>query len=333
VIPDAAKCAVIQVKRGIGDVVWHLPFLRAIAAASPGGQVTFLAPPSSGARELLAAEPSVAETIYFEHGGSELRRGLNLIRLAAVLRQHRFRTVWILDRTIRPACAAMLAGIPERIGLGLGPQRLFITNAGIGRGHFHDHPIDWLTALMAATKVPLPTSEPDLRVPAALRTAIAERFGASRRPWIVLGLGSRDPSRDWPNASWAEFVPKLRSRTTGTVFLTGSAADAARAQEFIRQSIGAPAVNQCGLPIGETVALLAQADFYVGPNSGLLHVAAAVATPALGLSGTNVPLIHSRFIHTIEPEGGPSPDGMLRISPAHVLERIAPYLGREKARP
>ncbi|HTH35019.1 MAG TPA: hypothetical protein VL976_11660, partial [Xanthobacteraceae bacterium] len=62
--------AVIQPKPGIGDVIWHLPFIRAIAAAAPGGRVTFLAPPSSGAKDLLVAEPSVAEVIYFEHSGS-----------------------------------------------------------------------------------------------------------------------------------------------------------------------------------------------------------------------------------------------------------------------
>ena len=99
--------AVIQVKSGIGDVIWHLPFVRAIAAASPGSQVTFLAPPSSGAQELLTAETCVAETIYFDHGGSELRRGINLLRLAALLRRGDFRTVWILDRTLRPAVAAL----------------------------------------------------------------------------------------------------------------------------------------------------------------------------------------------------------------------------------
>ena len=103
------ETAVIQAKRGIGDVIWHLPFVRAIAAVSPGSRVTFMAPPTSGARELLAAEPSVAETLYFEHAGSELRRGLNLIRLVTLLRRKRFSTVWILDRTIRPALAAFAA--------------------------------------------------------------------------------------------------------------------------------------------------------------------------------------------------------------------------------
>ena len=57
------KVAVIQVKRGIGDVIWHLPFIQAIAAASPGGQVTFLAPPSSCAEQLLAADPGNKDRI------------------------------------------------------------------------------------------------------------------------------------------------------------------------------------------------------------------------------------------------------------------------------
>ena len=128
----------IQVKPGIGDVIWHLPFIRAIARAAPGGRVTFLAPPTSSAKELLQAEPCIEDTLYFEHAGSELRRGVNLIRLAALLRQQDLASIWILDRTIRPAVAAALARIPKRIGLGLGPQRLFITNRGIGQEHFHD---------------------------------------------------------------------------------------------------------------------------------------------------------------------------------------------------
>jgi ADP-heptose:LPS heptosyltransferase len=85
--PHATPLAVIQVKPGIGDVIWHLPFVRAIAAAAPGGKVIFFAPPTSAAKELLAAEPCVANTIYFRHAGSELQRGVNLIRLVGLLRR------------------------------------------------------------------------------------------------------------------------------------------------------------------------------------------------------------------------------------------------------
>jgi heptosyltransferase-2 len=318
--------AVIQVKSGIGDVIWHLPFIRAIAAVSAGGRVTFLAPPSSGAQELLAAEPSVAETIYFEHGGSEFRRGINLIRLVALLRRGRFGTIWVLDRTIRPALAAMLAGIPERIGLGLGPQRLYITNRGIDRKHFHDQPIDCLAALMAATKVAVPTLAAELCIADDTLAAIDERYSHHPRPWIVLGIGASHPDKDWPDAHWTEFLTGLRRLAAGTVFLIGGAGNRVRAGNLIASGVGAPVVNACDLGLTEAAALLHRADLFVGSDSGPMNLAAATQTEAFALFGATPVLSYSKFIHPIVPDGGPSPDGMRRISPAQVLERVLPYL-------
>jgi lipopolysaccharide heptosyltransferase II len=322
VIPSA----VIQAKRGIGDVIWHLPFIRAIAAVSPSGKVTFLAPSSSGAKELLAAEPSIAETVYFEHAGSELRRGLNLIRLAALLRRKRLRTIWILDRTMRPAVAALLAGIPERIGLGLGPQRLLITNPGIDERHFHDFPIDWLVALMAAMKVPLPTYEPKLHLPSDTLAVVGEKFRHYARPWIVLGLGGSHVEKDWPDSYWAEFVAALCRRTDGSIFLIGGADRAWSAKSLARHSGGPPVVNACDLGLREAAALLHHADLFVGPDSGPMNIAAATGTTAFALFGATRVLTNSKFIHPIVPDGGPCLGGMRRISPRQVLERIAPYL-------
>jgi heptosyltransferase-2 len=324
--PDAVDVAVIQVKPGIGDVIWHLPFIRAIAAATAAGRVVFLAPPSSGAKELLAAEPGVAETVYFRHAGSELQRGVNLIRLVALLRRRRFRSIWILDRTTRPAVAAALAGIPERIGLGLGGQRLFITNPGIDHSHFHDHPIDWLRALMTAMKVPLPAVEPALRLSQATLTAIGEKFAALPRPWIVLGIGASHPDKDWSDGQWAGFLRELRRRSTGTVFLIGGNANRTRAQSFIAATTGASAINACDLSLTEAAALLRHADLFIGPSSGPLNLAAGAETDAFGLFGSTPVLTYSKFIHAIVPDGGPSPGGMARISPAQVIDAIASRL-------
>jgi heptosyltransferase-2 len=326
------KVAVIQVKRGIGDVIWHLPFVQAIAAVSPGRQVTFLAPPSSCAEQLLAADPSVAETIYFEHGGSELERGLNMVKLAALLRWQAFSQVWILDRTLRPALAALLAGTRERIGLGLGAQRLFITNPGIDRSHFHDQPIDWLKALMAAMHVPLASTEPNLRLPAQTLAETAAKFAGLPRPWIALGLGASHPDKDWPDRHWAEFLAGLRQRAPGTIFLVGGSMNSARAERCIAQSSGTPTVNACDLGLLEAAALLRHADLFVGPGSAPINIAVAGGTDTFGLFGSTPVLTYSKRIHPIVPPGGMTPDGMTRLLPAQALEEITPYLGRQKAR-
>jgi heptosyltransferase-2 len=327
---NVTASAVIQVKRGIGDVIWHLPFVRAIAAVSPGGQVTFLAPPSSGAKELLAAEPSVAETVYFGNSGSQLRRGLNQLLLIARLRQRHFRRIWILDRTIRPAQAAKLAGIPERIGLGLGPQQRYITNPGIDQSHFHDQPIDWLIALMAAMKVPLPTTEPDLPVPAATLATIGARYKSHLRPWIVLGMGGSHPDKDWSDFSWLEFLAGLRRRCAGTIFLIGGPQNAARANSLIEHTFGTAAINACDLRLSQALALLRLADLFVGTDSGPMNMAVAAQTDAFALFGATPVLKYSKFIHPIVPEGGPSPGGMKRIAPPAVLEQVTPLLSRLK---
>ena len=208
-------------------------------------------------------------------------------------------------------------------------RKAFITNDGIGQEHFHDHPIDWLRALMAAMKVPLSSTEPNLQVPIALLGAVGERFAQFARPWIAIGIGASHPDKDWSDATWSEFLRALRA--PGTVFLVGGPANEARAEKFISVSSSGQIVNACGLRLIEAAALLRLADPFIGPSSGPLNLAAAGGTEAFGLFGSTPVLAYSRFIRAIVPKGGPSPGGMARISPAQVLERIAPHLSRRKA--
>ena len=87
-------------------------------------------------------------------------------------------------------------------------------------------------------------------------------------------------------------------------------------------------INACDLSLIESAALLKLADLFVGPNSGPMNIAAAVGTPAFGFFATNKVLTYSRHIHAILPDDGRlAPDGMTRLSPQRVIERISPYLG------
>ncbi len=322
--------AVIQVKPGIGDTLWHLPFVRAIGATAPNGKVTFLAPPSSLAGELLVAEPTVAEVVYFAHGGNELARGLNLLRLARLLRSRRFKRIYILDRTTRPAVAARLAGIPERIGIGLGAQRVWITNAGIDRAHFHAHPIDWLKQLMLSEQLDLPSTEPDLRVPAGALADIDASFGHLSRPWLVLGLGASHPDKDWPDEHWRALLQRLARNCHGTVFMIGGLSWRARADRIIAGA-AAEAVNACELPITKSAALCKRADFFLGVDSGALNLAAAVGTRAYGLFGLTPALTYSRYIHVIRASEDPAVQTpMCEITPERVVSMVAAELEDER---
>ena len=115
------------------------------------------------------------------------------------------------------------------------PQSAFITNDGIGQDHFHDHPIDWLRALMAAMNVPLSSTEPDLQVPTTALSSVGEKFAPFARPWIAIGIGASHPDKDWPDATWCEFL--LALRTPGTVFLVGGPAHNARTENLYSRPV------------------------------------------------------------------------------------------------
>ena len=326
---------VIQSKQGIGDVIWHLPYVRAIATASPGGKVIFLALPSTYAQELLQAEPCIAQTIYFESRGSELKRVFHQMRLVTALRKLQCSTAWFLDVTVRPAMAALFAGIPNRIGVGIGPQRWFITNRGVDEAAHRDdpYPFEWLDALMAQMNIPVPTSEPNLLLPAAPIEAIRRKFAAQPRRWVVLGLGGSHPLKQWPAATWVEFIGELRKRFAGTIFLIGGPAQTPQAVDLMARTAGAPVVDATALSLIEAAALLREADLFIGPDSGPMNLAAAVGTPAFAMFGATRVLTYSKFIHPILPDegGAPTLHGMAGISAGNVLARIAPYLEAHEA--
>jgi heptosyltransferase II len=321
---------VIQSKQGIGDVIWHLPYVRAIAAASPGGKVVFLALPSTYAQELLQAEPCIERTVYFESRGSELTRVLHQVRLVSALRRLHCTTAWCLDVTVRPAIAAFLAGIPNRIGVGIGPQRWFITNRGVDEAAHRDdpYPFEWLDALMAQMNVTVGESEPKLNLPPQPIEAVRRTFGGHPRPWVVLGLGGSHPLKQWPPANWVEFVVGLSQDFVGTIFLIGGPAQTSQAAELMARTAGAPVVDATGLSIIEAAALLREADLFVGPDSGPMNLAAAVGTPAFAMFGATRVLTYSKFIHPILPDDGGEPTlhGMTRISASNVLARVTPFL-------
>jgi heptosyltransferase-2 len=62
-LPGGGNVAVVQPLPGIGDMIWHLPHIRAIAEAV-GGPVTLVTKPGSAADQIFAAEPSVRRVLW-----------------------------------------------------------------------------------------------------------------------------------------------------------------------------------------------------------------------------------------------------------------------------
>jgi heptosyltransferase-2 len=318
VTPPPGLVMVYMPDRGVGDLMWHLPTLRAIAAQTAESKVLLATRPSSRAKELLVAEPCVETIDYLEYRAGTFRHLVEIVDFYKLARLRRPRAVWILEKIDRPAIGAALAGVRERRGFGLGHgQEAWLTHGPyLPRSMRPEHRIQKLAAFEVAQGLKVASREPALIPVSAALDVVEQRFGHLPRPWIVFGVGASEPRRCWPLENFARLGDAIAD-LGGTRFWLGGLGDS-DAVDAVLAAHGQDGVNVCDLKLDVGAALLSRADVFVGNDSGPLNLAASVGVTALGLFGDSPPLDYSRFLRPIV---GP-PGGMSALS----VESVAPIV-------
>lgn len=105
---------------------------------------------------------------------------------------------------------------------------------------------------------------------------------------LAVHPGSGSERKNWPEAKWADLLQQLMSTTELDLLLVGGEAEGERLQ---RLAAGIPLergrVAQ-SLPLADLAHLLAGCRAFVGHDSGISHLAAAVGLPGLVLWGDTV---------------------------------------------
>ncbi len=329
---ERPRTAVVQPQRGIGDTLWHLPYLRAIARDSAYGSVLLVTKPSTGARELLRGEPSVGEVVYLRQTPRPPAYLNRLLELAGIYRRHGIRRLVILDKVSSPALAGRLAGVPERYGFGTRPAQLrwLTQERGIDPALHRAHPLEKLPAFAELMGWGAIDPEPALPVSPEAATAVAPLLEGREEPLYGIGIGASSPERIWPAPNTAALCAWLLEQG-GTVLLFGGPGERPLARE-IRQGIGRGeerVVDLCGrLDLDRAAAAMARCRLFFGMDSGPMNLAAAVGVTTFGIFATSVPLRHSRHLHPILTDDGRHgvADGIHRVSVEAVIRRLAPVL-------
>ncbi|MEM6561680.1 MAG: glycosyltransferase family 9 protein [Planctomycetota bacterium] len=132
---------------------------------------------------------------------------------------------------------------------------------------------------------------------------------ADARPTIVhAGCGDTVLARAkrWPPAKFAKLIEAL----DGPVVLFEGPDEAGVADEILTHTDARPAVVRVIGPLGDTAGLLRRCGRYVGTDSGIAHLAAAVDTPPVTLFGPADPDRVAPFGHrhrVVQPRAGRFP--------------------------
>ncbi len=103
-----------------------------------------------------------------------------------------------------------------------------------------------------------------------------------QQPWL-LNVGAGWPTKVWPEARQAEFLARCRSQGRQVVVAWGSPAERAVAERVSTSARHGVLLPPTTIP--ELGAVLARAGLVVSGDTGPLHLALALGTPAVGLFG------------------------------------------------
>jgi heptosyltransferase-2 len=320
---------VVQPLPGIGDMIWHLPHLHAIASATPEQCITMLTKPRSQAHRLLSADPAIAGVLWLrrpgEHGGL-----LGFLRLVALVRRHHFAAAWLLHGSSRYALTLLLAGIPETIGYGRGMQRFLLSHPVMLPGAaVRGHPVALADHLLAQHGLEIKADADHVCISNPARTAVLSRYASHPQPWVALGLGTSEAYKQWGAERYTALARRLLAESPATVFLLGGRNESVLARAIYDACMpGDRVIDATDLELDQTAAVIAACRLYVGNDTGILNLAAALHVPAVGLFGASPPLTHNP--HIVAVQAGEAHRGMAGISVEQVWQAASSYL--EKVR-
>lgn len=286
------RTGIIQPLPGIGDMIWHVPAVRAIAEASAGGRVTLISKPSAQADRLFAGEEIVSEVLSLPTGYRGAKgAGLLWFKVWRTLRQAHLSRLIILHQSPRYQWVAQLARIPEIITY---PPDLAESKAS-----------GWDKSLALLQRLKIPVDEPRSRLSVDPKTveAMRQRFAAFPTPWLMIAPGATAEARRWPLDRFAICADALVEATGGTVFIIGGSNEGDSISELYRHCLKKSSIRPLiQLRLDQAMALMTCCELLLGNDSGPANVAAAVGCPAYALCGVSEPARHSDHLHLIVPD-------------------------------
>ncbi len=107
------------------------------------------------------------------------------------------------------------------------------------------------------------------------------------KPTVVLLHGTTWLTKHWPETYWRKLAEKLQQENIGIKCLWGNEAEKLRAEVISKDLPLAEVMPK--LNLSEIASLLSAADATVAVDTGLGHLAAAIATPTISLYGPTNP--------------------------------------------
>jgi heptosyltransferase-3 len=299
---NAPGTVLVVATQRIGDVLLATPLIRSIKRAWPRAAVDALV--FEGTEGAIAANPDIRRVLAIP-----LRPG-KLAHLRFIWRLlRRYDVALSVLAGMRPTTYAFLAG-RWRAGFHLptrkGPWKRHLLNEWVLFDNWNTHTVPMNLAL--ADVIGAPRSGEVVASWSAQEEQRASQVlgGDAGNSLAVLHTYPKYNYKMWHRDGWTE-VARWLSERGFRLALTGSgdAEEVAYVDDLARAMPGGT-INAAGkLTLGASACLVSRARIYVGPDTAMTHIAAALGTPTVALYGPTNPVKWGPWPHGHAPDANP----------------------------
>jgi heptosyltransferase-2 len=278
----------VRVPNWVGDALLATPALHALRRAYVRAEIAVLAKP--WVAPLYEASPDCDRVINYERPGRHAGwAGMRL--LCRELRGAEFDTAVLFQNAFEAALIASLARIPCRAGYATDGRGLFLSHAVPVNGAKALHHADYYLRLVEWLGVDARVERRlRLALPEAARLAaaarLAELFGAGDVPLVGLAPGAQyGTAKRWPASRFAAVGDALARFTGGATLLFGGKGERDVTAQ-VASAMQTQAVDLAGrTSLLEAAAIINRLAVFVTNDSGLMHMASALAVPLVAIFG------------------------------------------------
>ena len=307
------KVLVIQQRYGIGDMVIFSPYIQAISKKC-GVPVSILAKKSSKASEIFSEDNSVNEIIDLEKSLDTIR---GFFKISKILKEKNFDRVYIFNGSLRYNLIAKHAGIKSIFQYPLFTSKdIIFQTAKI----FTENSIGEIV-----------DTQPSIKTDKKKSGMIFDK----NYKHIILGLSASGETKRWGVNNFVKVTNKVSREYKCKFYLAGGSSDQKIIDEFISKSESKNFFSFTNLNIKEIISIIKYADFYLGNDTGFMHISSALGVRCIGIFIDSPAYAYSGYTKNIEaivPRGETinstthNTNGRDKISSDDVIQKVLKYI-------
>jgi len=294
----------------IGDVLFTLPAVAALAKKNPGARISWLVEDKAAA--VLQHRDDLADVIVYPR--IQIRRFLQnplrwpslvllLVRYVRLVRGERYDRVFDFQGNLKSGIHAFLARSGKKTGFARGHARemshIFYSERIVPPGravHRVEKAFSLVFPDFAGDEIP----RPGLGIPAAAARAAAETLkglfpGESRVAVLHPGTSAFGAFKRWPTDRFGLLAARLHSAFGMPALITWGPGEKELAETAAAASGGAALVAPRTRSILELAGLISRGALFVAADSGPLHLANLQGVPCVALFGPKDPAMYRPY--------------------------------------